>query len=188
MAVEATREMTERVRALAVRFENVPYNRRLGLRVEAGSADGVRIRVPYKDENSNPGRALHGGVPASAIDIAGTLAAWAGLEDRPGLRSGTLDLSVDSIAAAVGEDIVAEARVLRRGKELVYAEVDVANDAGKRIAKVSSPTARSIPPRTPDGTRDSSPARRIFPPGPLPTCRHSPGASCRCPSSRASEW
>ncbi len=135
MAVEANREMTERVRALAARFENVPYNRRLGLRVEAGSADGVRIRVPYKDENSNPGRALHGGVPASAIDIAGTLAAWAGLEDRPGLRSGTLDLSVDYIAAAVGEDIVAEARVLRRGKEIVYAEVDVANDAGKRIAK-----------------------------------------------------
>src|SRR5207237_1179794 len=90
-------------------------NRQLGLRVEAGSADGVRIRVPYKDENSNPGRALHGGVPASAIDIAGTLAAWAGLEDRPGLRSGTLDLSVDYIAAAVGEDIVAEARVLRLG-------------------------------------------------------------------------
>ena len=127
--------MTERVRTLAARFESMPYNRRLGVRVEAGSADAVRIRVPYKDENSNPGRALHGGVPASAIDIAGTLAAWAGLEDRPGLRSGTLDLSVDYLAAAIGEDIVAEARVLRRGKEIVYADVEVANDAGKMIAK-----------------------------------------------------
>ena len=127
--------MTERVRTLAARFESMPYNHRLGVRVEAGSADAVRIRVPYKDENSNPGRALHGGVPASAIDIAGTLAAWAGLEDRPGLRSGTLDLSVDYLAAAIGEDIVAEARVLRRGKEIVYADVEVANDAGKMIAK-----------------------------------------------------
>jgi len=127
--------MTERVRTLAARFESMPYNRRLGVRVEAGSADAVRIRVPYKDENSNPGRALHGGVPASAIDIAGTLAAWAGLEDRPGLRGGTLDLSVDYLAAAIGEDIVAEARVLRRGKEIVYADVEVANDAGKMIAK-----------------------------------------------------
>ena len=127
--------MTERVRTLAARFESMPYNHRLGVRVEAGSADAVRIRVPYKDENSNPGRALHGGVPASAIDIAGTLAAWAGLEDRPGLRSGTLDLSVDYLAAAIGEDIVADARVLRRGKEIVYADVEVANDAGKMIAK-----------------------------------------------------
>ena len=83
MAAEATPEMTERVRALAARFENVPYNRRLGLRVEAGSADGVRIRVPYKDENSNPGRALHGGVPASAIDIAGTLAALPDVAQQP---------------------------------------------------------------------------------------------------------
>lgn len=127
--------MSERVRTLAARFESAPYNRRLGGRVEAGSADAVRIRVPYKDENSNPGRALHGGVAASAIDVAGTLAAWAGLEDRPGLRSGTLDLSVDYLAAAIGEDIVAEARVLRRGREIVYADVDVTNEAGKMIAK-----------------------------------------------------
>src|SRR5205809_1129776 len=40
----------------------------------------------------------------------------------------------DSLAAS-GEDIVAEAEVLRRGKEIVYAEVDVRNDGGKRIAK-----------------------------------------------------
>src|SRR5437867_10231197 len=116
MAGEAARGMTERFRTLATRFESVPYNRRLGVRVEAGSADAVRVRVPYKDENSNPGRALHGGVAASAIDVAGTLAAWAGLEDRPGLRRGTLDLSVAYIAAAVRQDLVPEARALRRGQ------------------------------------------------------------------------
>jgi len=38
--------MSERVRTLAARFESAPYNRRLGGRVEAGSADAVRIRVP----------------------------------------------------------------------------------------------------------------------------------------------
>jgi len=140
--------MTEQLRTLAVRFECVPYNRRLGVRVEAGSRDAVRVRVPYKDENSNPGRALHGGVAASAIDVAGTLAAWAGLDDGPGLQGSTLDLSVDYLAAAIGEDIVADARVLRRGKEIVYVEVDVTNDAGKRIAKglvtyrVTDPAAR----------------------------------------------
>src|SRR5204863_365649 len=83
---------------------------------------------PYKDENSNPGRALHGGVPASTIDIAGVLAAATGFAGRPTFDAGTLDLSVDYLAAAIGEDIVAEAEVLRRGKEIVYAEVDVRND------------------------------------------------------------
>lgn len=119
---------------LAGRFEGAPYSRSLGIRVESADAERVRLRVPYKDENSNPGQALHGGVSASTIGAAGTLAAWMGGSGAPGIERGTLDLSVCYLAAAIGEDIVATAEVLRRGKELVYSSVDVRNDAGKRIA------------------------------------------------------
>jgi uncharacterized protein (TIGR00369 family) len=120
---------------LAARFERVPYNQSLGIRVESVELDRVRLRVPYKDDNSNPGRALHGGVAASTINIAGSLAAWTGIDERAALETCTLDLSVNYLAAAIGEDIVATAEVLRRGKEIVYCDVDVRNDAGKRIAK-----------------------------------------------------
>ena len=120
--------------ALASRYEAIPYCAALGLRVEGIETDRVRIRLPYRDENSNPGRALHGGVAASLIDIAGGLAAWTGLEERPGLETSTLDLSVNYLAAAIGEAVVATAEVLRRGKEIVYSEVDVRTEAGKRIA------------------------------------------------------
>lgn len=120
--------------ALADRFERIPYHASLGIRVASIEPDRARIRVPYKDENSNPGRALHGGVSASTIDIAGALAAWTGLEDMPGLETSTLDLSVSYLAAAIGEDVVASAEVLRRGKEIVYSQVDVRTGAGKRIA------------------------------------------------------
>jgi uncharacterized protein (TIGR00369 family) len=120
--------------ALRTRCEQVPYHAGLGLRVESIEPDRVRLRVPYKDENSNPGRALHGGVAASTIAIAGGLAAWTGIEEKPGLETSTLDLSVNYLAAAIGEDIVATAEVLRRGKEIVYSEVDVRTGAGKRIA------------------------------------------------------
>ena len=116
------------------RWEQVAYHASLGVRVEGVDRDRARLRVPYKDENSNPGRVLHGGVAASTIGIAGALAAWSGVEPRPDLESGTVDLSVNYLAAAVGEDIVATADVLRRGKELTYSEVDVRTDAGKRIA------------------------------------------------------
>ena len=119
---------------LCARCERVPYHASLGVRVESIENDRVRLRVPFKDENSNPGRALHGGVSASIIDIAGGLAAWTGLDERPGLETSTLDLSVNYLAAAIGEDIVASGSVLRRGKEIVYSEVDVRTDAGKRIA------------------------------------------------------
>jgi len=126
--------MGDQFTSLAAQFERAPYNAALGIRVESIELDRVRLRVPYKDDNSNPGRALHGGVAASTINIGGMLAAWTGLEARPELGTGTLDLSVDYLAAAIGEDIVATAEVLRRGKEIVYSEVDVRNDAGKRIA------------------------------------------------------
>src|SRR6059036_1409041 len=127
--------MEDSLAALAARVAGAPYCARLGVVVEAIALDRARIRVPYKDENSNPGRALHGGVPASTIDIAGVLAAATGLAGRPVFDAGTLDLSVDYLAAAIGEDIIAEAGVLRRGKEIVYSDVDVRNDAGKPIAK-----------------------------------------------------
>ena len=116
------------------RFEAAPYNRGLGVRIELAAPHQARIRIPFKDGIANPGRALHGGVMASAIDIAGALAARSGIDDRADLETGTLDLSVSYLAAAIGEDIVATADVLRRGKEIVYSAVDVRNDAGKRIA------------------------------------------------------
>jgi uncharacterized protein (TIGR00369 family) len=59
----------------------VPYHASLGILVEEVTADGARLRIPYADANSNPGRALHGGVYASAIDVAGGLAARAGVAD-----------------------------------------------------------------------------------------------------------
>jgi uncharacterized protein (TIGR00369 family) len=127
--------MTDPFAALAAQFERTPYHRALGIRVEAVESDRVRLRVPYKDENSNPGKALHGGVAASTINIGGALAAWTGVRASPALETGTLDLSVNYLAAAIGEDIVADATVLRRGKEIVYSNVDVRNDAGKPIAK-----------------------------------------------------
>lgn len=119
---------------LARRCESIPYCAGLGVRVEVIEADRVRLRLPYRDENSNPGQALHGGVSASLIDIAGGLAALTGVGERPGLETSTLDLSVTYLAAAIGEEVVASAEVLRRGKEITYSQVDVRTLAGKRIA------------------------------------------------------
>lgn len=115
-------------------FARAPYCASLGLRVEAADANGVRIRIPFKEEIANPGHALHGGVMASAIDIAGSFAALAGIEEKPNLELAALDLNVSYLAAAIGEDIVALAEVLRRGKEITYSAVQVRTDGGKPIA------------------------------------------------------
>jgi uncharacterized protein (TIGR00369 family) len=111
-----------------------PYCRELGLEVEAVDANGAKLRLPYRDGNSNPGKALHGGVAASLIDIAGGLVSLAGAPEGP-VAHGAIDVSVSYLAAAIGEEIVAAARALRRGKEITYVEVDVATMGGKAIAK-----------------------------------------------------
>lgn len=132
-------------------FERTPYHRLLGLRVEELDADRVRLRLPYADGNSNPGGALHGGVAASTIAAAGALAGWSGLRGDPDpatLDGAPVDVFVDYLSAAVNEDVVADARVLRRGKELSYVEVDVHTDAGKAIAR-GLVTYRIAPPGPP---------------------------------------
>ncbi len=108
------------------------YTAGLGVRIEHADADGARIRVPFTEANSNPGGALHGGVAASMIDVAASVAARAGTAD--GLEHGVVDLTVAYLAAAIREDVVGSARVLRRGKELAYVAVDVATGDGKPIA------------------------------------------------------
>jgi uncharacterized protein (TIGR00369 family) len=141
--------MSEALSALATATEAAPYPASLGIRVEALEPDRVRLRIPYADANSNPGRALHGGVYASAIDVAGALLARAGIAVAPAVESRTLDLSVCYLAAAIGEDVVAEGQCLRRGKELAYVAVDVRNDAGKALAS-GLVTHRVAPPAAPE--------------------------------------
>jgi uncharacterized protein (TIGR00369 family) len=136
--------MEEKWRRLATRCEGEPYCRELGVAVEDIEEGRVRLRLPYHDKNSNPGQALHGGVAASMIDIAGSLAAWTGIDGDAEMESGAIDVAVNYLAAAIGEEIFADARVLRRGKEISYAEVDVTTGAAKRIAK-GLVTHRAVP-------------------------------------------
>jgi uncharacterized protein (TIGR00369 family) len=124
-----------KIEDLKSEFEAAPYIAGLGVRVESVNAEEARLRVPYKDENSNPGQALHGGVAASTIDIAAALVARAAFSEITDVDCGAVDLTVDYLAAAIGEDITAAAKVLRRGKELVYSDVEVRTGAGKQIAK-----------------------------------------------------
>ncbi len=117
------------------RFEATPYVRRLGCRVDALETDRARLRLPYLEANSNPGRALHGGVHASLLCFAASLAAESGLDSDLDLEAGPLDLSVVYLAAAIGEDVLAEGKVLRRGRDIAFAEASVQNLEGRALAR-----------------------------------------------------
>jgi len=137
--------MAETVEALAARLVAAPYAASVGASVEEIAAERVRIAVPFRDDNANPGGALHGGVYASTIDIAAAIAAQGAFCPAPDpLEAWTLDLSVVYLSAAINEAIAAEARVLRRGKEIVSCEVEVRTASGKPVARGLS-TVRVVP-------------------------------------------
>jgi uncharacterized protein (TIGR00369 family) len=72
-------------------------------------------------------------VIASLIDSVGVLAIKATLPEATG--GSTVSMTVNYLAPARQIDLVAEARIIRRGRSLVFLDVDVVAPDGERIAK-----------------------------------------------------
>ena len=80
--------------------EDSPYGRSLGVTLDRLDEDGVRLTLPYRDENSNPGQALHGGCAASLGVIGGQALARLLLGEASGPWH-TAALQVSYLAAAI---------------------------------------------------------------------------------------
>jgi len=117
--------------------EESPYSKFLGVQLAAIDESSARLRLPYQDENSNPGRALHGGCAASLGAIAGQAIARAALGEEAGPFH-TAQMQVSYLAAAIGEEVIADARLLRRGRELCFVGIDVNTVEGKPIASLTT--------------------------------------------------
>ena len=109
----------------------------LGVALAEVSEKHARLVLPYRDQNSNPGQALHGGCAASLAAIGGQVVTRAALGPEAGPFH-TAGIQVSYLAAAIGEEVRAEARLLRRGKEMCFVEVDIVTAEGKSIARASN--------------------------------------------------
>jgi uncharacterized protein (TIGR00369 family) len=117
-------------------IEMTPFMKHLGMEFLDGGEGVARIKLHYQDENSTVGKALHGGAIASLIDTTGAMAAWTTAEiATPKYFGSTVGVTVNYLSGAIGEDIIAEGRVLKRGKEIIYTDVRVTNEAGKLLAQ-----------------------------------------------------
>ncbi len=114
-----------------------PYHRALGLQVEAIEDDRVRLRLPFAEANSNPGGVLHGGVAASLLAIGSRAVARRVHPVSAG--PWTLgQLQVNYLSAAREEDVVAEARLTRRGRALCFVDTTVEKLDGAPIAAATA--------------------------------------------------
>ena len=123
-----------------------PFVQLLGVSFEPLDGDAVAIKVPMRDElRLAPGGPLHGGVVASLMDIiGGSVVAWALKKEIEGLpleeqarkmkRVTTIDLRVDYLRPGRGQAFTATGSLLRSGRKLAVARMELRNDEGLLIA------------------------------------------------------
>jgi uncharacterized protein (TIGR00369 family) len=113
---------------------NSPFAQRLGLTIERLDAEGAELRMPFDPDLATVGDTVHGGAIASLIDTAAVTAAWGDDSPAEGLGGATVSMSVDYVAAARATDVVARARVVRRGRSLCFVTVEALDDGGRVVA------------------------------------------------------
>jgi uncharacterized protein (TIGR00369 family) len=114
-----------------------PYVGHLGIRLVEIEPGRAVLSMPFSESLITIATVVHGGAIASLVDTAAMVAAWSDAEMPEKLRGATVALSITYLSAAAGEDLEADARVLRRGRSLAYCEVEVRTRGGE-------PTARAL--------------------------------------------
>ena len=106
--------------------EGIPFNRALGMKVDALEEGHIRLRIePSPDHVGNPFLpALHGGVISTLADAAGGLAVFSTLEPTQGCS--TVDLRVDFIRRGdPARTLVCETKVVRAGNRVAVTDSTV---------------------------------------------------------------
>ncbi|XP_052258426.1 acyl-coenzyme A thioesterase 13-like [Dreissena polymorpha] len=104
-------------------FENVLKS----VRVLSGGGGTCKCALHVGEEHQNRGGTLHGGLTCTLVDAVST---WALMATEEPVAGVSVDLSVSFMKGArVGEEIVVDARILKRGKRLAFLSVDITNMA-----------------------------------------------------------
>jgi uncharacterized protein (TIGR00369 family) len=102
-----------------------PYGKHLGIVTESVEDDRVCLRLPYRDAVTTIGDMVHGGAIASLVDVAATAACWASPKVDPASRGTTIGFSLNYLNAARGQDLIATAEVIQRGRSISVCDVTI---------------------------------------------------------------
>ena len=126
---------------------NLPFNKLLGLTVTKFDCATSEVRFLWQEQlMGNPiQKILHGGVTASALDLAGGVVVAANMIEQLEHKTtesiqqclnclGTIDLRTDYLRPGRGEEFIATAHIIRSGKKVAVARMEMHNEQGDHIA------------------------------------------------------
>lgn len=114
-------------------IRNPPFHAWLGVHAtETGPGRAVLRIPPNPDFVGNPlVPAVHGGIIAALIDLAGGAALFVELQ----FPTPTIDMRVDYLKPAfAGKALLADARVKQLGKTVAFVDIDVSDEDGRLVA------------------------------------------------------
>lgn len=116
-------------------FDANPLHRYLGIELEA-QQDGYCRIVLTPNEHTPGGVAgsVHGGILATMVDVA-TLGAVASAVGPREQMNGTAELNISYLRPALSKRVVAEGRLLKKGRTLAVVDVDISDGQGRLFAK-----------------------------------------------------
>lgn len=121
--------LAPQIAALIKMFPEIGFQKLIGIEVVKTAIDRAVVRLPHRADLCGGGNALHGGVISSMLDLTGALAAWSGHDIARGAKASTVTLTVNFVGAALGTAILATGEVRRRGKELIFCDVEIVEDS-----------------------------------------------------------
>jgi len=111
----------------------IPFVAHLGMVTEALGEGSARLALPLAPHLLNSMGSAHGGVIMTLLDVALCTAARTLHPDSAGVI--TIDLSASFIGAGSGPRLLAEARVLKNGRSIIFVEGEAKNEDGTLVAK-----------------------------------------------------
>lgn len=118
---------------LARRLEDSNTARQFGFQLDAAEAGRAVLRMRVRERHKQVHGVVHGGVLAALADTAGGLATYMAVPR--GTRIATVEMKINYLEPVEKGILIADARVIRRGKNLAIVDCDVREDGGELVAK-----------------------------------------------------
>jgi uncharacterized protein (TIGR00369 family) len=122
----------------------VPLAAAWGIEVVASAGGGAICRLPWREELLRPGGTMSGPALMGLADVA----MWAALLGLTGGRdeSLTTSLSINFLRRLPPGPVLAEARVLKRGR-IIFGEVAIRSEGAAEVAAHVTTSWAAVPPR-----------------------------------------
>jgi uncharacterized protein (TIGR00369 family) len=135
------------IKKLSYAFSEIPFNKMLGLQLDAIQTDYVCLSFNMREEliGNFFKRILHGGVISSVLDMAGGMVAMASvlhahadksldeLAEIAG-KTSTIDLHISYLRPGLGQTFTAKAWLLKSGSRICFTRMEISNQEGTLLA------------------------------------------------------